>query len=702
MAASSKPIVAERFRLEERLEHDARVAVWRGTDTADGSRVRILRISGPVIDAALDGAVRAGVLDDPRIPEQLAVVRPTDHDPGGYVVTRAVEGRRLSEMLGQTTLSARRARAVVGAVSGGIAAAEAAGVHHGHLRPRHVVIRDDDSVVVLDIGVAGALAEVDDEDAAAADLQSLYALLYASMTGRWPAGDSGPRQDDLFDTDTAAEDVGLPPAPVVRGATVPPAEVAPGVPHDLSQLCADGLAHRARGMRTAADLAERLSAAERPRVDDGQDTVAMAAIGPADDEILVEPQPVAMEPEVTSRPEGVDPEPRIAPAATAAEKAPGPNRAAPQTDRESSDPEDGETAPQEPAQAPKPRTGLKPAFIPSARPHASAWPAAAAVGSSVSGSLEGGQPVDHPPSPTRPDQFSTGAIVSTGSRANEPGAGETRSNQARHALDSNPSRTARAGSAPGRRRVGGAVAAVGAAAEARKAALMTGGSGARVRAAGQTAQRFATRLHPDIPRLTTQEKKSRTRAVVGILSAGMAVALILSIFSISRLFSSQDASASATPSPAASVTTSAPPPVRPVIASVAVDDSLGDEEENDEDAANVLDSDADSTWRSSGYRSAAFGGTKPGLGLLVTLRAPAPLTAVAVSQKGEGGELEIRNAPQGTFEGSTVLGRAEMGTPSTRVAIANPVTTRQFLIWFTEVPELDDTFRLEISAIAVA
>jgi hypothetical protein len=232
-----------------------------------------------------------------------------------------------------------------------------------------------------------------------------------------------------------------------------------------------------------------------------------------------------------------------------------------------------------------------------------------------------------------------------------------------------------------------------------------------VQAGNTAAIRLARRLHPDIPRLSAAERRDRTKTVLTVLGTAMAVGLMLSVVSLRGLGQApglNDILGDANPNPTAFASpaedTPSPTaaPVAPRIASVATRDPLGDNEENDDRAPAVIDGNPDSTWVSSTYRNAAFSGLKPGMGMLVTLEEPATLSTVTITQVGQGGALEVRDAPDGTFAGSTAISTVPMETPTTTITLGREPTVSRVLLWFTEVPRTNGRYRIELREIGVA
>ncbi|NAZ81845.1 hypothetical protein GTR02_08430 [Kineococcus sp. R8] len=114
----------------------------------------------------------------------------------------------------------------------------------------------------------------------------------------------------------------------------------------------------------------------------------------------------------------------------------------------------------------------------------------------------------------------------------------------------------------------------------------------------------------------------------------------------------------------------------------------------------TVDGDLASSWSSERYTSAAFGGLKSGIGLLVDLGADVDVTSVVLDDAGEGGRVELRNAPAGGYEGSVTIAEAPAGGRQTLTPAA-PVRTRTVLLWFTELPSTDGQARVTVSELQV-
>ncbi len=195
---------------------------------------------------------------------------------------------------------------------------------------------------------------------------------------------------------------------------------------------------------------------------------------------------------------------------------------------------------------------------------------------------------------------------------------------------------------------------------------------------------------------------------LGVLALLVVVGLFLAIQAIGGIElpggggtaqPSPGTSSSAAPPPAE---TEAPPAAGVQVSGVRTLDPEGGDGENDETAPAAIDDDPSSFWRSSTYRSAEFGGLKEGVGLVVTLTAAAPVSEVTLQVNGDGGVVELRSAPGQGLEGSEVIGTASPATGTLTLTPDEPVTTQHLVIWFTELPEVEGSFRIELADVAVA
>ncbi len=160
-------------------------------------------------------------------------------------------------------------------------------------------------------------------------------------------------------------------------------------------------------------------------------------------------------------------------------------------------------------------------------------------------------------------------------------------------------------------------------------------------------------------------------------------------------------SAPAAPGPAPPSESAAPAGPAPQVSGVRTLDPQGGDGENDETAPRAIDDDPDSFWRSSTYSSAEFGGLKDGLGMVVTLSGEAAVSSVRLAVGGSGGAMELRSAPGQGLEGSEVIGTADPASGTVTFELPEPVTTSNLLLWWTELPDADGSFRIELADVTV-
>ncbi|MFC7184760.1 serine/threonine-protein kinase, partial [Kitasatospora paranensis] len=303
-------VLGGRYEMGERLGAPGRRAVWTAYDRQDGRTVAVQVLVGAVpapeeLDRAAE-RVRAAAegVDD----THLVVVRDLGPVDGGlFLVTDHVAGRGLDEVLAAEgtpapALAVDRARQVCA----GLAAAQAAGLVHGDLKPANLLVTADGTVKLLGLGVAG-LRPAPGQDGAGggdtalgsvpwmapelvrggepadhrSDLYAVGCLLYQLLTGTTPFGH---------------REVTLQFGAHLRETPVPPSRHRPGLPAGLDTLVLGLLAKDpAERPQSAAEVAAQLrglaveaAAVAGPGAGGFPTGAAVVAVAPA--------APVAIEP----------------------------------------------------------------------------------------------------------------------------------------------------------------------------------------------------------------------------------------------------------------------------------------------------------------------------------------------------------------------------------------------------------------------
>ncbi|MGZ4479407.1 MAG: protein kinase family protein [Nocardioidaceae bacterium] len=245
-------LLAGRFTLEDLLEETEGARFWRATDRtlARNVAVHVIAASDPRANALLNAARSSATVTDGRL---LRVLDAAIEDDVVYVVNEWGSGVSLDRMLAEGPLSARRAAWVVKEVADAISTAHRHGVAHGHLHPENVMVTEAGSVKLIGFVIDAVLhggrqvhngTPMSDHES---DVLNLGALLYASLTGKWP-GTAG---------------CSLPPAPLEHGHPLRPRQVRAGVPRPLDAVCERVLNpnghHHTLPMETAHEVFAALS-----------------------------------------------------------------------------------------------------------------------------------------------------------------------------------------------------------------------------------------------------------------------------------------------------------------------------------------------------------------------------------------------------------------------------------------------------------
>ncbi|MDP9821329.1 hypothetical protein J2S59_001138 [Nocardioides massiliensis] len=245
-------VLARRYRLEDLLtDHDG-ARFWRASDQilARDVAVHVLSADDPRARPVIAAARASAAVSDSRF------LRVFDADIVGDVAYAVVEwgsGMSLDLLIAEAPLPPRRAAWLVKQVAEAISAAHAHGVAHGRLIPENVLVTETGSVKLIGSVIDAVLAQPREpwgpQGAALGDHESdvvnLAALLYVSLTGRWP-GTSGSA---------------LPPAPAEQGRLLRPRQVRAGVPRPLDALCQRALQPEADPQGYAVETAHEIAAA---------------------------------------------------------------------------------------------------------------------------------------------------------------------------------------------------------------------------------------------------------------------------------------------------------------------------------------------------------------------------------------------------------------------------------------------------------
>ncbi|MEU7584173.1 protein kinase family protein [Streptomyces sp. NPDC041068] len=225
-AASSPPELhsghklARRYRLEECVTRLDGFSSWRAVDEKlrRAVGVHLLPADHPRARSVLAAARSSALLGDPRFVQVLDAVEENDLV---YVVHEWLpDATELTALLAASPLEAHDAYQLVSQVSQAMAAAHREGLAHLRLTPSAVLRTSTGQYRIRGLAVNAALRGISSDTPQRTDTEAIGALLYASLTQRWPY------EDDAYGLSGLPKDIGL----------IAPDQVRAGVHRGLSEL----------------------------------------------------------------------------------------------------------------------------------------------------------------------------------------------------------------------------------------------------------------------------------------------------------------------------------------------------------------------------------------------------------------------------------------------------------------------------------
>jgi serine/threonine protein kinase len=182
------------YKILEPIGSGALGELYRGRDTRAGRTVSLIVVSAAI---AADPARRASFLADARTASSLshpniaAIYEIGIEGERLFLATEFIPGQPLAELVVAHPLNPRRAIDYAAQVADALADAHGAGLPHGALTARTIVITAKDSAKVLDYGLSGWTGDRSTHDEAG-DLTALGLVLFQMLTAKlpqpgWPA-----------------------------------------------------------------------------------------------------------------------------------------------------------------------------------------------------------------------------------------------------------------------------------------------------------------------------------------------------------------------------------------------------------------------------------------------------------------------------------------------------------------------------------
>lgn len=610
---------------------------WSAIDQTLSRDVSVVTVTGPTLDATLDAARRVSVVTDARICQILDIGRHGDDDEVGYVVHEDLAGTTVQELIDMGPVTAEVARSVVGEMAHALDQASQAGLHHGCLTPANIIQTTTGDLRLLGTSIDAA-AQGEDHDSPEA-IARLDAVSLVHVLYSMLTG-----QKHTEDSPTAAS-------------------LVSSVPADLDTLCSTTLGPHDDGPETPGDLLAQLRPWSRVPEDiaessilniDGEDSV--------DDDHNTDDSDDT--PDVESNTDDEDSD-----TTDSHDDQTASNDEVPAT---SSDDEDDEKRDNSNERDSLPVIGKFLADGPSDTPLTDAQAPA-----TTSGILSGGMGLDafarKQPRPRPAAAFPAGSIDTTKPK------------------------------------------------KQRKAWGTSAASTYKPTAGATFEQIVGTHEHAVSPR--TRRSSSAGIVALILFSIVLALALVVAVLVMNGSSQSREElerhldtrpmrdSQPSTPAPetASQSVTEAPEGEKeveaagpaPQIANITAFDPLGDNNENNSELPKAVDGNPSTYWKSSRYKSAAFGGLKSGVGVIVSYDATWSPKKLTLGTRSGGGNVEIRTMSDKSLDSSKIVASGPITGTSTTFELKDVNKADKLLVWFTELPRGGGGYRAEVTSINV-
>ncbi|MEV6650117.1 serine/threonine protein kinase [Streptomyces sp. NPDC051219] len=219
--------LARRYRLEECVTRLDGFSSWRAVDEKlrRAVGVHLLPAEHPRARSVLAAARSSALLGDPRFVQVLDAVEENDLV---YVVHEWLpDATELTTLLAAGPMEAHDAYQLVSQVSQAMAAAHREGLAHLRLTPGAILRTSSGQYRIRGLAVNAALRGITSEHPQRTDTEAIGALLYASLTQRWPY------ENDAYGLSGLPKGVGL----------IAPDQVRAGVHRGLAELAMRALAN---------------------------------------------------------------------------------------------------------------------------------------------------------------------------------------------------------------------------------------------------------------------------------------------------------------------------------------------------------------------------------------------------------------------------------------------------------------------------
>ncbi len=290
MSDATPSLVADRYRLDERISSGPMGEVWRGYDTRADWVVAVKVLGARVAGGATREVLRQHAQAVARVihPNVAMVLDVGDHDGAPFLVMEFLTGPSLGEELAtRGPLPIVEVCDLIGQAAAGLDAAHRAGVVHGHVAPHSFRLAGSGVLKVVGFGmddrVPGDPRYVAPERAAgqeavaAGDLYALGCVCYELLCGRPPFG------EEAQDGSGGASG---------RGVPAPPSASRAEVPAELDRLVLAMIAEDPAQRPGSGEAIRRsLAAIARPRANPAAPSAAAPPVPPGSAQASPMPPP---------------------------------------------------------------------------------------------------------------------------------------------------------------------------------------------------------------------------------------------------------------------------------------------------------------------------------------------------------------------------------------------------------------------------
>jgi eukaryotic-like serine/threonine-protein kinase len=183
---------ADRYRVIRRLGTGGMATVWLAEDERLGREVAVKRLKTDAPEESLARFRREARLGATlNHPNFVSVFDTIATDEGALIVMEYVPGRSLEEIVARGPMDPKEAVSILRAVAEALDHAHREGVVHRDIKPANILVRDDGTVKLADLGIARAI----DATQITAEGKVIGTLPYMAPERMRAAGAGGPPSD---------------------------------------------------------------------------------------------------------------------------------------------------------------------------------------------------------------------------------------------------------------------------------------------------------------------------------------------------------------------------------------------------------------------------------------------------------------------------------------------------------------------------